>query len=313
MKMTIGISMFASTAVLGAVTAWAYPFGPPNGYTSAPGDKPGIACTQCHVGSPLNGGGGSVRVSFANGLIYTPGQAQTLTVTTWDNLIVGNVFPTTVGGVTVAIDGRPAPISFVNQTQINALVPATGTLGNVSVVVSNATGSSAPATLSLSAAAPALHLLPGSGPLSRGRRSGWREQLRVPGSRRNAGQRNAIPPGEGRGFHHSLRHGVRPDHDAAEPGHGGECGLSVSALRSGYHTAAGAGHHRRPGGTTPVLRHREPRGLPGQRGSAIGLEQRRSAAEVHASERSVIAADTLHSDSVASAIQPGRESRDTPR
>jgi len=156
MKMTIGISMFASTAVLGAVTAWAYPFGPPNGYTSAPGDKPGIACTQCHVGTPLNGGGGSVRVSFANGLIYTPGQAQTLTVTTWDNLIVGNVFPTTVGGVTVAIDGRPAPISFVNQTEINALVPATGTLGNVSVVVSNATGSSAPATLSLSAAAPGL-------------------------------------------------------------------------------------------------------------------------------------------------------------
>jgi hypothetical protein len=36
---------------------------------------------------------------------------------TWDNAIIGNVFPTTLGGVTVAIDGRPAPISFVNQTR----------------------------------------------------------------------------------------------------------------------------------------------------------------------------------------------------
>jgi hypothetical protein len=48
--------------------------------------------------------------------------------TTFDNLIIGGVFPTTVGGVTVAIDGRPSPISFINQTQINALVPATSTL-----------------------------------------------------------------------------------------------------------------------------------------------------------------------------------------
>jgi uncharacterized protein (TIGR03437 family) len=76
--------------------------------------------------------------------------------TTWDDSIIGIVFPTTVGGVTVAIDGRPAPIAFVNQTQINALVPATPTLGDVSVVVSNSVGSSTPGTLTLSAQAPAL-------------------------------------------------------------------------------------------------------------------------------------------------------------
>ncbi|HTS65959.1 MAG TPA: choice-of-anchor V domain-containing protein [Candidatus Acidoferrales bacterium] len=309
-KHTTRISRFTLTAALGASAAWAYPFGPPNGYTPAPGDKPGIACTQCHIGTPLNGGGGSVRVAFTNGLTYAPGQAQTLNVTiadgvaavygfemtarldsgpntqqagsftagqnqkvicsdnavqpaggcggngiqwiehtqpslsntisvqwtappagsgnvhlyvaanagngdntfrgdhiytadyvltpastattgvpavtgivnaasgapgaeagswititgtnfaasatTWDNLIVANVYPTTVGGVTVAIDGRPAPISFVNQTQINALVPATSTLGNVSVVVSNGAGSGAAATLALAAAAPGL-------------------------------------------------------------------------------------------------------------------------------------------------------------
>ena len=298
------------TGVLSAGAVWAFPFGPPDGFTIAPGDKPGVACTQCHAGTPLNGGGGSVRVQFASGLTYTPGQAQTLTIlindaaaatygfemsarlesgpstqqagsftagqnqkvvcsdnnvepatgcggsgiqwiehtqpsltnaisvqwtppaagtgnvhlyvsanatngdntprgdhiytidyvltpasnattgipaitsitnatsgsttleagswvtimgsnfasaaTTWDNAIIGNVFPTTLGGVTVAIDGRPAPISYVNQTQINALVPATTTMGNVNVVVSNQTGSSAPATAALAISSPGL-------------------------------------------------------------------------------------------------------------------------------------------------------------
>lgn len=297
-------------ATLGTAALWGFPFGPPNGYTVAPGDKPGIACTQCHSGTPLNGGGGSVRLVFPSGLTYTPGQSQNLSIvisdsvaatygfqisarlesgpntqqagtftpaanqkvvcsdnqvrpsagcggngiewmehtqpsltntisaqwtapaaasgnvhiyvsanatngdntrqgdhiyaadyvltpastatsgvptvtaivnaasgapgsesgswvtiagtnfaqsaTTWDNSIVANVFPTTLGGVTVAIDGKPAPISFVNQTQINALVPATSTIGNVSVVVSNATGSSTPATLALATASPGL-------------------------------------------------------------------------------------------------------------------------------------------------------------
>jgi uncharacterized protein (TIGR03437 family) len=66
------------------------------------------------------------------------------------------VYPTTLGGVTVAIDGRPAPISLVSQTQINALVPATNTLGNVDVVVSNSVGSSKAATLALAPTSPGL-------------------------------------------------------------------------------------------------------------------------------------------------------------
>jgi uncharacterized protein (TIGR03437 family) len=293
-----------------AAAGWAFPFGPPNGFTVAPGDKPGVACTQCHQGTALNAGGGSVKLVFPKGLTYTPGQAQTVTViindavaaiygfemsarmesapntqqagsftagtnqkivcsdnaiqpaagcggngiqwiehtqpslsntitvqwtppaasagnvhfyvsanaangdnsprndhiyaadyvltpastatsgvptvtavtnaangaatveagswitikgtnfattaTTWDNAIIGTVFPTTLGGVTVAIDGMPAPIAFVNATQINALAPATNKLGDVSVVVSNATGSSTPATAAMASASPGL-------------------------------------------------------------------------------------------------------------------------------------------------------------
>lgn len=304
--------IFAGAAC--AAAAWAFPFGPPNGVTIAPGDRPGVSCTQCHVGSALNGGGGSVRLALPNGLTYTPGQPQNIQVivndsiaaiygfemtarlesgpntqqagsftagpnqkvvcsdnklepdggcggsgmqwlehsqpslidtftvqwmppaagsgnvhlyvsanaangdntrngdhiyaadyvltpastattgvpavssianaasgaagaesgswititgtnfaqspSTWDGAIVTNVFPTTLGGVTVAIDGRPAPLSFVSQTQINALVPATGTLGDVSVVVSNANGSGKPAVLTLATAAPGLFAFP---------------------------------------------------------------------------------------------------------------------------------------------------------
>jgi uncharacterized protein (TIGR03437 family) len=301
-------------ATLSSVAAWGFPFGPPNGFTVAPGDKPGVACTQCHAGTPLNGGGGGVGLAFPSGLTYTPGQAQNISIviddaiaaiygfqisarlesgpntqqagtftagqnqkivcsnnavqppegcggtgiqwlehtqpslsntiavqwtpptgssgnvhfyvsanaangdnsprndhiyatdyvltpaststanvptvtnitnaasgaataeagswiaitgtnfasaaTSWDNFIVTNVFPTTLAGVTVAIDGRPAPISFVNPTQINALVPATKTLGNVTVVVSNAAGSSAPATAVLAPASPGMFTFP---------------------------------------------------------------------------------------------------------------------------------------------------------
>lgn len=296
-----------------AAAAWAFPFGPPNGVTIAPGDRPGISCTGCHNSFPLNSGGGSVQLAFPNGLTYTPGQTQNLTITindsaaaiygfeitarlesgpstqqagsftagpsqkvvcsnnqvepsggcggsgiqwlehsapsltntipvqwtappagsgnvhiyvsanaangdntrlgdhiyaadyvltpastattgvpqvtsivnaasgaanaeagswitingagfatsatTWDSTILNNVFPTTLGGVTVSIDGRPAPLSFVNATQINALVPATPKLGSVNVVVSNANGAGAPAALTLASASPGLFTL----------------------------------------------------------------------------------------------------------------------------------------------------------
>ncbi len=308
MNPTGRIAIALSFGIFGAAAAWSYPFGPPAAHTIAPGDRPGVSCTRCHTGTPLNGGGGNVRIAFPNGLSYAPGQAQSLTVTvtdtaanvfgfemsarldtspntsqagsftadtaqrivcaddqpqpaggcagngiqwiehsapsftgvfqvrwtpppagsgpvhfyvsanggngdnrstgdhiysaeyvllpvstattgvplvrsiasaapgvsgvqsgswitimgtnfatartTWDNAIVTNVFPTTLGGVTVLINGKAAPISFVNETQINALAPADTALGPVSVTVANATGSSAPANVDLVFSAP---------------------------------------------------------------------------------------------------------------------------------------------------------------
>src|SRR5215472_11329482 len=86
MPLTLRISLgkLGCLGLLAIGSSWSYPFGPPVGYTIAPGDKPAVACTQCHTGTALNGGGGSVRIAFANGLTYTPGQSQTLTVVVSD-------------------------------------------------------------------------------------------------------------------------------------------------------------------------------------------------------------------------------------
>ena len=81
----------ATCALLSAgFILFAYAFGPDAHHTAVPG--PTAATTEtscnasgCHEGTPLNGGGGSVAVSFPNGLTYTPGQQQTFTVTITDS------------------------------------------------------------------------------------------------------------------------------------------------------------------------------------------------------------------------------------
>jgi uncharacterized protein (TIGR03437 family) len=68
-----------------AILLFAYATGPEPRHTAAPGDDP-LACTSagCHTGTALNGGGGKVEVSFPNGQTYSPGVAQTFTVTVTD-------------------------------------------------------------------------------------------------------------------------------------------------------------------------------------------------------------------------------------
>jgi uncharacterized protein (TIGR03437 family) len=76
----------AKTAViLGVVPVliWAHAAGPDVGKAGVPGES---TCNeaQCHVGTALNGGGGSVAVAFPDGLTYVPGVKQHLVVTISD-------------------------------------------------------------------------------------------------------------------------------------------------------------------------------------------------------------------------------------
>jgi uncharacterized protein (TIGR03437 family) len=69
---------------------------------------------------------------------------------------VNGQLPTTLGGVSVAIDGQPAYISYVGPGQINALMPADATIGPVTVQVKTPQGQSYPGTVMLQRLAPEL-------------------------------------------------------------------------------------------------------------------------------------------------------------
>ena len=67
--------------------------------------------------------------------------------------------PTTLGNISVTVNGIPAYIYYVSSTQINVLTPLDNTLGPVQVVVSNGTTSSLAFTANLRPAAPSFLLL----------------------------------------------------------------------------------------------------------------------------------------------------------
>lgn len=81
---TITVSLTAGV-ILGAALLSAHRSGPDPRHTGAPGDDP-LACATsgCHVGVPLNGGGGKVEIQFPGDQVYTPGQPMTLTVVVTD-------------------------------------------------------------------------------------------------------------------------------------------------------------------------------------------------------------------------------------
>lgn len=59
------------------VLLWAFATGPDPGKSGVPGES---SCVECHTGTPLNGGPGSINATFAGGETYTPGQRQRVTV-----------------------------------------------------------------------------------------------------------------------------------------------------------------------------------------------------------------------------------------
>lgn len=82
--------IFAKIAVLTAAVPfvlWGYFYGPDPGYCGAPSDNGGATCAtaSCHVGTANQFKTGSVTVNFPNGMTYTPGVAQQLSVTIADS------------------------------------------------------------------------------------------------------------------------------------------------------------------------------------------------------------------------------------
>jgi uncharacterized protein (TIGR03437 family) len=72
------------------------------------------------------------------------------------NEIVNGQLPTSLDGVSVTIDGKPAFVGFISQHQINVVAPDDTVQGPVAVVVTNNGTASAPATAQLQPYAPGL-------------------------------------------------------------------------------------------------------------------------------------------------------------
>lgn len=66
----------------------------------------------------------------------------------------GAILPTTLDGVTVHINGVPAPVAYISPTQLNVLVPSPIATGSVPVTVTTALGASAPRTTAVQPVAP---------------------------------------------------------------------------------------------------------------------------------------------------------------
>jgi uncharacterized protein (TIGR03437 family) len=113
---------------------------------------------------------------IVNGASFAPGIAadswatiygnNLSTVTdTWDNAIVNGQLPTTLDGVKVAVNGKPAYVYFVSPGQINILAPDIDP-GSAQVIVTNSAGTSSTFTVAASQYGPAFFSWPGNQPVA---------------------------------------------------------------------------------------------------------------------------------------------------
>jgi uncharacterized protein (TIGR03437 family) len=89
---------------------------------------------------------GSIK---GNGLSPTRGNWQ----------ITGSTLPTEVNGVGVTVNGTAVPVSFVSNTQVNFLVPASVSVGTARIQSTNNGLTSAPVTVNVELLAPAFFTL----------------------------------------------------------------------------------------------------------------------------------------------------------
>ena len=75
----------AAIMVVVPVLLWAFSAGPDAGKAGVPGESTCAENEQCHIGTAINGGGGSVKVAFPGGATYAPGVKQHLVVTIADS------------------------------------------------------------------------------------------------------------------------------------------------------------------------------------------------------------------------------------
>ena len=126
----------------------------------------GVSLTTPTAASPVIAAGGVANaVSGAAGVspetwisIYGSGfSTATGTVTSAD--LVNNTLPTSLGGVSVQINAKPAYMQYVSPTQLNVLAPADSSTGLVNVTVMNGVSTSNAVSAALADVLPGLAVL----------------------------------------------------------------------------------------------------------------------------------------------------------
>lgn len=105
------------------------------------------------------------RAGFAsNSYLEIYGNNLSTTTRTWAATdFVANRAPTSLDGVSVSINGRPAFVYFVSPTQINVNTPEDTATGPVSIIVTNSSGASNVGFATRARLAPTLHANPAFG------------------------------------------------------------------------------------------------------------------------------------------------------
>jgi uncharacterized protein (TIGR03437 family) len=95
----------------------------------------------------------------------SPGQFVTLfgTGLAKSNQTAAPPYPTLLNGVSVSINGKPAPLYFVSPTQLNVLVPYATTGPTATIVVQNSSVNSNTVTVPVAATSPGIYTLDQSG------------------------------------------------------------------------------------------------------------------------------------------------------
>lgn len=88
------------------------------------------------------------------------GQNLSTTTRTWDGAIQGTTLPTSLDGVSVLVDNKPATLLYVSPTLVNFLVPNNVGVGDVPVVVRNASGDSSTVAVRSAAFKPTFYVYP---------------------------------------------------------------------------------------------------------------------------------------------------------
>jgi uncharacterized protein (TIGR03118 family) len=132
--------------------------GPNNDPVQSHGLLASIQAAPSFATAGIENGGSFVAGPIApNTWTQIKGNGLSTTTGTWQ--VTSSTLPTEVNGVGVTVNGTAVPVSFVSNTQVNFLVPATVSTGTAQIQTTNNGLSSAPVTVNVDPLAPAFFTL----------------------------------------------------------------------------------------------------------------------------------------------------------